>query len=109
MKPITLALASALIPTLALAQGAGPSAPTPSPEEQRALYCLDTARQRDYLNSYAVGLQAQVAKLTSDLKEAQEQLEKIKKEESKAPPPSAAAPPSPPLPPSPSPNKGEVK
>ena len=105
MKPITLAFVTALTPTLALAQGAPP--PTPSPEEQRALYCLDTARQRDYLNSYAVGLQAHVAKLTSDLKEAQDQLEKIKKEESKASPPSAAAPPSPT--PSPSPNKGEVK
>jgi len=88
----------------ALAQGA-PSAP--SPEEQRALYCLDTARQRDYLNSYAVGLQAQVAKLTSDLKEAQDQLEKIKKEESKASPPSAAVAPS--SPPPSSPSKGEVK
>ena len=103
----TLIVPAVIFTTAALAQGAGPSAPTPSPEEQRALYCLDTARQRDYLNSYAVGLQAQVSKLTSDLKEAQDQLEKIKKEESKAPPPSAAAPLSP-TPPS-SPSKGEVK
>lgn len=61
------------LPASALAQNA-PQPPQPSAEEQRATYCIDTARQRDILNNYAQSLQGQVNKLANDLAEAQKKL-----------------------------------